>query len=119
MSFKENVMGLLSFPKDTGKKLLYEGPARQNAQAQLPDSSSAASQDKEHALGQAILDYMALQNLPIQDLTLSFDASIATVFVKGSVPDQETRDKIILCCGNVQGVAYVDDEISFPSSQMH
>ena len=31
--------------------------------------------------------------------------------VAGSVPDQATKEKIILCCGNVEGVEHVDENV--------
>lgn len=105
-------MGLVSFFKEAGEKLLHAGPARQNADAQPPEPSPVNIRDKEQALERAILDYMAVQNLPIENLTVAYDSSSATVTVSGSAPDQVTREKIVLCCGNVQGVAHVNDQIS-------
>lgn len=105
-------MGLISFLKEAGEKLLHAGTARQNAEAQQPEPSPADVRAKEQTLERAILDYMAAQNLPIENLTVAYDSSSATVTVTGSAPDQPTREKIILCCGNVQGVAHVKDEIN-------
>jgi len=34
-----------------------------------------------------------------------------TVVVAGSVSDQATKEKIVLCCGNVEGVEHVDERI--------
>ncbi len=104
-------MSLISFLKDAGEKLLHAGPAKQNAEAQQPQVSPANIREKEQALERAILDYMAVQNLPIENLTVAFDSATATVTVSGSAPDQVTREKIVLCCGNVQGVAHVNDQI--------
>lgn len=109
-------MGLISFLKDAGEKLLHAGPARQNAEAQQPEPSPADIRTKEQTLERAILDYMAAQNLPIENLTVAYDSSTSTVTVSGSAPDQVTREKIILCCGNVQGVAEVNDQINVAAS---
>lgn len=105
-------MGLISFLKEAGEKLLHAGPARQNAEAQQPEPSPADRRAKEQTLERAILDYMAAQNLPIENLTVAFDSATSIVTVSGSAPDQATREKIILCCGNVQGVAQVNDQIN-------
>jgi nucleoid-associated protein YgaU len=113
---KENVMGLISFLKDAGEKLLKTGTTRPNADAQ----SGAAPVDirgKEQELEQAIIDYMKVQKLPIDNLTVTYDSSAATVTVSGSVPDQQSREKIILCCGNVQGVEHVNDQISVEQAE--
>lgn len=105
-------MGLISFFKEAGEKLLHAGPARQNAEAQQQEPSPVNIREKEQALERAILDYMAVQNLPIENLTVAYDSASATVTVSGSAPDQVTREKIVLCCGNVQGVAKVNDQIN-------
>jgi nucleoid-associated protein YgaU len=42
-------------------------------------------------------------------LDVAFDAPSATVTVSGNVPDQATKEKIALCCGNVHGVEAVND----------
>ncbi|HZW12702.1 MAG TPA: peptidoglycan-binding protein LysM [Noviherbaspirillum sp.] len=109
-------MGLVSFFKEAGEKLLHAGPARQNAEAQQPQPSPADSRDKEQTLERAILDYMVVQNLPVENLTVAYDSASATVTVSGSAPDQATREKIVLCCGNVQGVAQVNDQINVASA---
>jgi len=104
-------MSLISFLKDAGQKLLHAGPARQNAEAQQPQPSPVDIEAKERAMEQALLDYMRSQNLPVENLIVAFDSAAATVTVSGSAPDQVTREKIVLCCGNVQGVAHVNDQI--------
>ena len=109
-------MSLISFLKDAGEKMLYAGPARENAEAQHVDPV-ADLHAQERALEQAILDYMKVQGLPVADLTVAFDAPSSTVTVTGAAPDQVTREKIMLCCGNVQGVAHVVDKIGVASGE--
>jgi nucleoid-associated protein YgaU len=43
---------------------------------------------------------------------VDYDGAQATVTVSGMAPDQATKEKIILCCGNVQGVAKVNDQLT-------
>ena len=45
-------------------------------------------------------------------LAVEFDGATGTVTVMGLAPDQETREKIVLCCGNVSGVSHVDDQMT-------
>ena len=40
---------------------------------------------------------------------MAFDGATQTVTVSGVAPDQQTKEKIVLCCGNVTGVAQVSD----------
>lgn len=105
-------MGLMNFMKEAGEKLLRAGPARENAEANAIGKSPADVQAEERELERAILDYIAVQNLPTQGVTIAFDSSNATITVSGTVPDQQSREKIVLCCGNVQGVAHVNDELT-------
>ncbi len=109
-------MSLISFLKDAGEKLMHGGSARQNGQTEagVPaiETPPTDLQGKEKALEQAILDYMAAQNLPIQGVNVKYDSSNSKVIISGEVPDQATREKMVLCCGNVQGVSDVDDELT-------
>ena len=109
-------MSLISFLKEAGEKLTHGGGLRQNGrtEAGVPaiKTPPADMQGKEKALEQAILDYMAAQNLPIQGVNVKYDSSNARVVISGEVPDQATREKIVLCCGSVQGVSNVDDRLT-------
>jgi nucleoid-associated protein YgaU len=115
-------MGLISFFRDAGEKLLHKGSAKDDAQASAPAAAQPSQQapapatenvrEKEQALERAILDYMAVQKLPVEKLTVLYESAKATVTVSGSVPDQQTREKVVLCCGNIQGVEHVDDRLT-------
>jgi nucleoid-associated protein YgaU len=59
----------------------------------------------------AIRNYVASKGLPTEKLDIDFDANSSTVTVSGSVPDQATREKVVVCCGNVASVAHVNDRL--------
>ena len=40
---------------------------------------------------------------------MTFDAPTSTATVSGTVADQATKEKVLLCCGNVAHVAAVND----------
>ena len=65
---------------------------------------------RNQAKGQAIEQYIAQQGLSATALSVQVDGDAAKVF--GVAPDQPTREKIILCCGNVEGIQSVDDQMS-------
>ena len=46
------------------------------------------------------------------DLNVSFDGASSNVTVAGTVADQATKEKVLLCCGNVDGVDKVDDQLT-------
>jgi nucleoid-associated protein YgaU len=102
-------MGLMSFIKEAGEKLFGGGEAKA-AEAQVkasPTPEAVASMSA--AAGKAIKDYIAANGIDTGGLNVAFDAPSATVTVDGTVPDQTTKEKILLCCGNVSGVSKVND----------
>ena len=100
-------MSLISFLRDAGEKLF-------NAPKSAPAGSAAAPAQPDIAAlnataGQAIERYIAAQGLKADGLDVKYDGATQTVTVSGIAPDQATKEKIVLCCGNVSSVAKVDD----------
>ena len=116
-------MGMFSFIKEAGEKLFGHGPAKaaQEAAAAAPTQENVAALSK--TAGEAIQTYIKSMGLEIQALDVSFDAPSGTVTVSGVAPDQATKEKVLLCCGNVAQVSAVKDMMtvasSAPESQMH
>jgi nucleoid-associated protein YgaU len=110
-------MGLIDFVKSAGEKLFGKGQAQT---AMTAASAEPGSEEKaaaaNAAAGDAILEYIGTQNLNATGLTVTFDGASATASVFGVAPDQATREKIVLCCGNVSGVAQVKDMMSVDQS---
>lgn len=102
-------MGLMSFMKEAGEKLFGKGEAKAAkeaaAAAPTPENVLALSA----AAGAAISNYIEAQGLAVNGLDVAFDAPTSTVTVAGSVADQATKEKVLLCCGNVSGVEAVND----------
>jgi len=116
-------MGLLSFIKDAGEKLFGSGEAKTAQAAVQASPTPEAVAALSAAAGTAIAKYIETQGLSIGGLDVGFDAPSATVTVAGTVPDQATKEKVLLCCGNVHGVAAVNDmlivETPEPESRWH
>jgi nucleoid-associated protein YgaU len=111
-------MGLLSFIKEAGEKLFSRGSAQTAmAQAQADPASVDKSKAANDAASDAILAYIDGQGLKATGLTVTFDSATATATVYGIAPDQATKEKIVLCCGNVSGVIAVNDQMSVDQSQ--
>jgi nucleoid-associated protein YgaU len=110
-------MGIISFFKEAGEKLFGKKPEVAAAIAEPSNAEKAAAAST--AAGDAIKDYIRAQNLPADDLQVGFDGATQVVTVAGLVDNQATKEKILLCCGNVHGVAGVDDQIqcSEPAEQ--
>ena len=102
-------MGLLSFVREAGEKLF----GRKDVEAAAAEPSAA---DKLAELNQkaaaSIVAYIDKQGLDTSGLAVSFDGASSTVTVAGTVADQTTKEKVLLCCGNVDGVDKVDDQLS-------
>ncbi|MCW5632981.1 MAG: peptidoglycan-binding protein LysM [Rubrivivax sp.] len=116
-------MGLMSFFKEAGEKLFGKGEAKaaQEAAASRPTPENVAALSK--AAGDAIIQYVRAQGLPTDGLNVTFDAATSTVTADGVMPDQPTKEKVLLCCGNVAGVAAVNDMLTVakpePEAQWH
>ena len=102
-------MSLISFIKEAGEKLFNRGAAQeaQAAAAAAPTPENVAK--LSDAAGTAIADYVRSQGLSVDALNVKFDSSNGTVTVAGVAPDQATREKVVLCCGNVANVTKVND----------
>lgn len=110
-------MGLFSFIKDAGEKFLERGRAGGQAHAATPQASQQATPAADPAqanatAAKAIRDYITATGLDASGLDIEFDGASATVRVRGQVADQATREKVVLCCGNVAGVERVDDQLT-------
>ena len=107
-------MSIISFIKDAGEKLFGHrdsAPAAAPAAAE-PAALQAKSDQADQTAAKAIESYIASQGLSANGLTVQYDGSQQAVTVSGVAPDQGTKEKIVLCCGNVQGVAKVNDMLT-------
>lgn len=102
-------MGMMSFLKDAGEKLFgkSEVKAAEAEAAKAPSPEAVAALNA--AAGKSIAEYVVAQGLKVDGLDVGFDGATTTVTVAGSVTDQATKEKVLLCCGNVKGVSAVND----------
>jgi nucleoid-associated protein YgaU len=111
---KEITMSLINFIADAGEKLLG------SAAAPTPAVAAGAKPDLaalNAAAGAAIEKYIASQNLSAKNLTVKYDGASKTAIVSGIAPDQATKEKILLCCGNVSSVGKVDDQLTVAQAE--
>ena len=103
-------MSLISFLKDAGEKLF--NPAKQATAAPAAGAAAPAQPDVaalNETAAAAIERYIGSQGLKADALDVKYDGASQTVTVSGVAPDQATKEKIVLCCGNVASVAKVND----------
>jgi nucleoid-associated protein YgaU len=110
-------VGLLSFIKEAGEKLFNKAEAKAAiTEAQADPSAEEKQKAASDAAAEAITNYVHAMNLDATGLLVTFDAKSGVVTVYGVAPDQQTREKIVLCCGNVAGVSSVNDMMSVDQS---
>ena len=109
-------MGIISFFKEAGQKLFGHKEAAAAAQEAQAAPDDSARQEKiaqaNAAAAAAITTYIGTQNLSADGMAVEFDAVSSTVTVSGVAADQATKEKIVLCCGNVHGVEHVSDMLT-------
>ncbi|MEP7303810.1 MAG: peptidoglycan-binding protein LysM [Caldimonas sp.] len=107
-------MSLISFIREAGEKLF-----KHDAPAAAPAANAPAQPDiaKLNATaGAAIEKYIASQGLKADGLNVGYDGATETVTVSGVAPDQASKEKIVLCCGNVASVTKVNDMLTVASA---
>ena len=109
-------MSIISFFKEAGQKLFGHKEAEATAQKaeSAPDNAALQAQlaQANQTAADAIVTYIGTQNLSADGLSVDFDGASGSVTVAGVAPDQATKEKIVLCCGNVTGVSQVNDMLT-------
>jgi nucleoid-associated protein YgaU len=102
-------MSLITFLETAGEKLFGQSSAAPQPAGPGPRPDVTAL---NATAGAAITKYVISQNLTAQNLDIQYDGATKTVTVRGVAPDQATKEKIVLCCGNVASVAKVNDQLT-------
>ena len=105
-------MSIISFFKDAGEKLFGHKEAEAAAAAPSSADLQAAAAAANDTAAKAITAYIAAQNLTADNLAVAFDGATGTATVSGEAADQPTKEKIVLCCGNVHGVEKVEETMT-------
>ena len=110
-------MGMFSFIKEAGEKLFGIGEAKAADVVAKKDPTPVNVDAANREAANAIANYVAKMNLTAEGLDIGFDGASGTVIVQGMAADQETKEKILLCCGNVAGVEHVQDQLGVTSAE--
>ena len=95
-------MGLFSFSKSSGEKLVKKADAEKAAAV----SAVELSRIKTDAMMQAVKNL----NLPVKDVSLIINDDVVTAF--GEAESQVAKELVLLTLGNTEGIASVDDRIT-------
>jgi nucleoid-associated protein YgaU len=111
-------MGLFSFLKSAGAKLV-ENKAAANDASKTASSASASGNALKDVLNKSKASLLASQivglGLHVDNLDVVVDDHKATVY--GQVESTSTKEKVILTVGNVEGIETVDDRLSVVKSE--
>ncbi len=110
-------MGMFSFIKEAGEKLFGIGKAQAAPAAAAAGPSAEQMAALNQSASEAIAKYVQSMNLNVDALDVAYDAGTETVTVSGVAPDQATREKVVLCCGNVANVAAVNDMLTVSAAE--
>lgn len=115
-------MGLFSFIKDAGAKIFGSKKRAEEEAAKKAAADNAAhelaekKQDEyEERKGSELESLVNVTwGLGIQNLQVEVDNDTATIY--GSTDSRANKEKAVLVCGNVEGIATVDDRIEYTPS---
>ena len=105
------VMRILLFIKNAGERLFGLGEAKATDVVAKLYPTPMHLEAANLAAASSIAKYVAKMNLAAQDLVIDYEGATCTVIVQGYAYTQEDKEKILLCCGNVDGVACVQDQL--------
>jgi len=106
-------MGLFSFLKSAGAKLLGNKAAENDAAnaAPAPNAPMDALKEAADKSKAALLSSQVLSHgINVENLTIEVEDDKATIY--GQVNTTSDKEKIVLLVGNTEGIATVDDRLS-------
>lgn len=116
-------MGLFSFIKEAGEKLLGINKAQAQSSTAAAVNAQVANQAADLEAAMAIIGYIGKMGLQVSNLSVVVNTALGSVKVSGEAADQATREKVVLCCGNTRGIEKVEDLMTVkqeaPAAQWH
>jgi nucleoid-associated protein YgaU len=110
-------MGLFSFLKNAGAKLLGKEAEKNDAAVETAESKAAAKAAKIKLFESIV----AGSGITVDGFSLDLDGDAITVY--GQAQSVSDKEKVVLMLGNVDGIASVDDRMSVaveePESDFH
>ncbi|MDT0691878.1 peptidoglycan-binding protein LysM [Salegentibacter sp. F188] len=102
-------MGIFSFIKEAGSKILGIGKSKSEKNLNVSEQRTKENQQENAKAASRLEENIRELNLGIDNLDITIEGDMATV--SGEAEDQATREKIILVVGNTAGIAQVDDRM--------
>lgn len=103
-------MGLFSFLKNAGSKILSREADKNDAAAADAAANAAKAAEMDAYRGELLGSIVKGSGIEVDGLSIECKDDVATVF--GQTGSLEDKEKVILMVGNVNGIAAVDDRLS-------
>lgn len=103
-------MGLIDFVKAAGQTIGLVEEEKLPPQTRPAHSPEEIRALRERRLAGGIVKTVEKLGFQVQDFSVRVDDDVA--LVKGRVPSQEVREKVVLVVGNTAGIARVDDRLT-------
>lgn len=101
-------MGLFSFLKSAGQKLLGREAEKNDAVAAVETAETKAANNAAKA--NLLKTTVESSGITVDGLSVDFDGETVTVY--GQAASVSDKEKVVLMLGNVEGVGAVDDRMS-------
>jgi nucleoid-associated protein YgaU len=98
--------------KEAGKKLF--GDDEEKAVAANRDQVAKMEAAKKQSVQRKFQNELTTHGLAVENLQVDLQGD-GVVRLRGKVPNQEIREKVVLAVGNVNGVRAVDDDLEVPA----
>ena len=103
-------MAEFRFLPDAGIKIKEIEPAGTHTAAQSKEKGKIDAHVQNPAAAARLEQILRDFGFPVKNLELEVEEEC--VRISGKVKDQETREKVILAVGNIQGISKVEEELS-------
>lgn len=106
-------MGLFSFLKSAGSKILGTKATENDATVAAPtgvDAMQALKEANEKRKAASLAAQVVSHGIKIDNLDIKVDDDTATVY--GQIDSTTEKEKVVLIIGNTEGIANVDDRIT-------
>lgn len=97
------------FIADAGEKIKEIEPSGSHTAAQSREKGETDARIQNPAAAARLEQILKEYELSVSDLNLEVEKE--TVIISGKVKDQETREKVILTVGNIQGISKVKEDL--------
>ncbi|MEM8963315.1 MAG: peptidoglycan-binding protein LysM [Acidobacteriota bacterium] len=108
-------MGLFKFVKNAGKGIFGKGEDEKSIDQKEAEARQRLAAARSRRLRQNLESELKAKGVDPGDVDIQVDGD--TVKLAGTVADQETKEKVVLALGNVEGIAAVDESLDVEKTE--